>query len=151
MNSSHPARTFFLYLLAFVTLYMSAIALGGLFWQLINHGFPDPASPYDYSIDVIRQFLATLIVAFPVYAFMNFKLRKEQLVDEAFLKSSIRKWLTYATLVIASVIVISDVISLVYNFLGGEITLRFILKVLTVFVISGGVFWYYLNDIKKNS
>jgi len=40
-------------------------------------------------------------------------------------------------------------ITLVYNVLGGELTLRFFLKVLTVAVIAGGTFAYFLWDIRK--
>lgn len=43
---------------------------------------------------------------------------------------------------------IGDVTALVYNALGGELSTRFGLKVLTVGTIAGGVFWYYLHDIQ---
>lgn len=152
-TSSHPARTFFLYILAFATLYMVAISLGGVLWQLINKTFADAAfREYgDFYRETIRGFLATLIVTFPIYALMTWKVRKEQTEDEMFRRSAIRKWLTYITIFAAAVIGIVDLIALVRNFIGGEITVRFILKVIVVFVISGGIFWYYLRDIQKNS
>jgi membrane protein YqaA with SNARE-associated domain len=43
---------------------------------------------------------------------------------------------------------IGDVITLIYNFLGGELSARFVLKILTVAVIAGGVVAYYLADIR---
>ena len=49
-----------------------------------------------------------------------------------------------------ALIIIGDLVGLVYGLLGGlELTLRFILKVLTVLFITGSVFWYYLWDIRK--
>ena len=39
--------------------------------------------------------------------------------------------------------------TLVYNLLGGEITTRFLLKVLIVAFIAGSVFWYYLTDVRR--
>jgi len=43
---------------------------------------------------------------------------------------------------------IGDFTSLVYSLLGGELTVRFVLKVLTVGVIAGTIFWYYLSDLR---
>ena len=61
-----------------------------------------------------------------------------------------RRQLTYLTLFLAASILIGDLISVVYNFLGGEITIRFLLKVLTVALISGGVFAYYLVELRAD-
>ncbi len=55
--------------------------------------------------------------------------------------SKVRRWLTYLTLFFASGIIIGDVITLLYNLLGGEITIRFLLKALVVAFIAGTVFW----------
>jgi hypothetical protein len=41
-------------------------------------------------------------------------------------------------------------VALVRNFLEGELTLRFGLKVLTVGFVTGSIFGYYLNDVKKD-
>ena len=46
-------------------------------------------------------------------------------------------------------VLVGDVTSLIYNLLGGEITARFLLKVLVVAFIAGSVFWYYLTDIRR--
>jgi len=47
------------------------------------------------------------------------------------------------TLTGATLIVVGDIIMLLYNVLSGELTLRFVLKVLVVAVIAGAVFGYY--------
>ncbi|MEK7085265.1 MAG: DUF5671 domain-containing protein, partial [Patescibacteria group bacterium] len=62
----------------------------------------------------------------------------------------IRKWLVYFTLFAASLFIIGDLIALIYNFLQGELTVRFFLKILTVFFVAGSVFWYYFMDIRKH-
>jgi len=46
-------------------------------------------------------------------------------------------------------VVLCDVATLVYKALGGELTTRFLLKVLTVAVLAGGVFGYYLTDLRS--
>jgi membrane protein YqaA with SNARE-associated domain len=50
---------------------------------------------------------------------------------------------------LAVTILAGDLIALVYNLLGGEFTTRFLLKVATVAVIAGGVFGYYLSDLRQ--
>ncbi len=62
--------------------------------------------------------------------------------------SKVRKWLTYLTLFVAATILTGDLITLLYNLLGGELTSRFLLKAATVAAIAGGVFGYYLWDLR---
>ena len=62
---------------------------------------------------------------------------------------SVRKWLTYATLIIASCTLVGDAIGLVYNFLAGELSARLILKLLVVAILSGGVFFYFIRDAEE--
>ena len=52
--------------------------------------------------------------------------------------SKVRRWLTYLTLFASACALIGDVTTLVYNALGGELTIRFVLKV-TVDSLPAGV------------
>ena len=61
----------------------------------------------------------------------------------------VRKGLGYLTLFIAAILAIIDVSTLVYNLLGGEITIRFILKVLVVLAVAAVVFFYYLKEMRS--
>ena len=63
--------------------------------------------------------------------------------------SPIRRWLTYFTLFVAAGFLIGDLTTLVYNVLGGEITIRFSLKVIVVGAIAGTIFGYYLRDLRR--
>lgn len=149
------AREAFMYVVLFTMLYVSAFSLGHILFQLINAAFPDPirAGEYYYRptlFEAIRWSLSSLIVAFPVFLFMA------RLVDRAISRqpykrgSKIRKQLTYLTLFIGSVALVSDVTAVVYNLLGGELTVRFLLKVLTVAAIAGTIFGYYLADLRRD-
>jgi len=60
--------------------------------------------------------------------------------------SVVRRWLTYVTLFLAAGVLVGDLITLVYNVLAGELTLRFALKVLIVGAIAGAIFWFYLRE-----
>jgi hypothetical protein len=63
-------------------------------------------------------------------------------------RSHVRRWLTYLTLFLAASVLIGDVITVVYNLLDGEITTRFVLKVVTIGSIAGTIFGYYLTDLR---
>lgn len=141
----------FLHLLSIITLYISAGGLIALFFQYINISFPDLLYPdYYYSVaGPIRWAMASLIIVFPVYLLTGWLLQKDYFENPEKRELKVRKWLVYFTLFAAAIIIITDLVTLVYNFLGGDLTARFLLKVLAVFLVIGSVFAYYLWDLKK--
>lgn len=145
------AREAFLYLVLFTTLYLSAYHLGNLLFELINRHFQDVSLPYENGVaDKIRWSVATIIIAFPVFLFMSAKIGKELNQQPIKRQSAVRRWLTYLTLFIAAIVLLCDLITLVNNVLGGEITARFILKVVVAAVIAGVIFGYYLWDLQRD-
>lgn len=148
------AREAFLYLLLFTTLYVSAYNLGQTFFQLINLAIPDAAAP-TYAPgparirESIRWAVSSLVVAFPVFLYLSALTGKEVRRDPARRTSKVRRWLTYLTLFIAAAVIIGDLIALLSDLLGGELTLRFALKVVTVGGIATGIFAYYLHDLRS--
>jgi hypothetical protein len=148
--SAASSRETFMYVVMFATLIVSAYSLGNLIFELINRAFPDPAQPSfgTSTLQAIRWSLASVIVAFPIFLYVAWLVDKEVRAHPIKRASRIRKQLTYITLFIASCVLIGDVITVVYNFLGGELTLRFLLKVVTVGAIAGSVFGYYLHDLR---
>ena len=60
-----------------------------------------------------------------------------------------RRWLTYLTLFVAAAVLVGDMITLVNNVLGGELSIRFVLKVLVAAVIAGTIFGFYLHDLRR--
>jgi len=99
--------------------------------------------------DSTRWNISSLIISFPVFLFMSRFIGREVAQNPVKRQSSIRRWLTYLTLFVASSIMIGDLTTLVYNVLGGELTIRFLLKVVVAGTISGAVFGYYLWDLRK--
>jgi energy-converting hydrogenase Eha subunit A len=146
------AREAFMYLVLFSTLYLSAYNLGSLVFHFINRAFPDPAAPgfpvVDYIREAIRWDASSLIVAFPVFVYTSLSTSRAIGLDPTKRTSKIRRWLTYSTLFVAAGVLIADFTTLVYNLLGGELTVRFVLKALTVGVLAGTAFGYYLWDLK---
>lgn len=147
------AREAFMYLVLFSTLYVSAYHLGSLLFDIINITLPDPADASAVAAAYLRQSmrwsLSSLVVAFPVFVYVSWLLNRELSADPIKRHSNVRRWLTYVTLFIAASVLIGDVITLVYNLLGGELTTRFLLKVLVVGFIAGPIFWYYLSDLRR--
>ena len=144
------ARQAFLYLISFIALYITAFSLGTLLFQFINDAYPDLAARgRHFSVSSIRTSLASIIVAFPLYLFLMRLLKKAEKRDPEQRQSKIRKWLAYLTLVIAAGIIIGDLIAVLSGFLGGELSIRFALKALTIFTITGSIFVYYLKDLRR--
>jgi hypothetical protein len=150
-RQGNSPKDFFLHLLAIITLYMSAASLITLLFQYINVLFPDPLVYVSYSgiADGIRYAMASLMIVFPVYIFISRMLYREYLAAPEKREYRFRKWLLYFTLFVAGITIITDLIVLIYNFLGGDLTGRFILKILVVFAVATIVFWYYLKDLKN--
>lgn len=146
-NKKSVARDFFLYLAVVVALYTSAVSMLMLLFAYINELFPD-ALDYYPGFESITGPMAALIVAFPLYLFLTRFLNQDIRRNPEKKELWIRRWLIYLTLFLAGVAIFVDFITLVRYFLNGEATVRFILKVLSVFVVAGSVFWYYFQDIK---
>lgn len=142
------AKDTFMYGLLFVALGVSAVSLNSLIFQLINLWLPEGGGAYEtrWAYDVIRWTVSTLIFSFPLFLWLSHLTAKAVGRDAGKRRSAIRKILTYLTLFITALIVLSDLVTLVYFLLSGDTTLRFLLKVLSVGVISGTIFFYYLRD-----
>ena len=127
MNSNEPLaktgpREVFFHLLAIVTLYLSAISFGALLFQYIDRFFPDPLVDYYPRLSgAIRWAIASLVIVFPVYLWLSWTLRREEIRDPARRELKVRKWLLYFTLFVAAVVINGDLVALIYNFLGGDL------------------------------
>lgn len=151
MRPETSPKDFFLHLLSIVALYASAASFSTLLFQCINAWFPDAVAGFDFSFSAsaIRWAVAMLIVFFPTYVWTNIFLNKGYVAAPEKRELRVRKWLLYFTLFVAALFILGDLVALILNFMQGELTVRFALKVLVILFVAGSVFGYYLWDLKN--
>lgn len=150
MEKTSP-KDIFLHLLAIITLYISAGGFMALLFQFVNIFFPDALNTYEHTsaISTMRWSISALVIIFPVYVLTSWYLNKSYQKNPLKRNLRIRKWLIYFTLFAATLIIIGDLVTLIYNLLNGDLTIRFLLKILAVLLVSGSVFGYYFWDVRK--
>nr|WP_255657210.1 DUF5671 domain-containing protein [Lysobacter lactosilyticus] len=151
-RASLSAREAFFYLLMFAALYMAAWHLCSLAFDLLNRALPDATDQgylFRTTESSMRWSAASLVIAFPVFLWMARLVARQVTQDPLARLSPVRRWLTYLTLFLAALALVGDMITLVYNLLGGDVTLRFVLKVLVIGAVAGAIFSYYLADLRR--
>ncbi len=146
------AREAFFHLLIFGFLYTTLISSIFLFFTYIHRLFPDVAIEGtrrgDFELESIRRSMAAIIVSFPLLLWMQKNVTKEMLEHPERVVSGIRRWLTYLTLLVASAAVVGTMITLVFYLLEGELSVRFLLKVLVILYLSVGTFAFFFLSLK---
>ncbi|MBI4226119.1 hypothetical protein HY612_03325 [Candidatus Roizmanbacteria bacterium] len=160
MNSSPSYSMWdaFEHILLFISLYVLATSIALTLHFFVDKWIPG-ISPYSYKynytmgsggLTLLRGYLASLIVSYPLYAFFFLRVSKRTEHFPIIRNIKARKSLIYFTLVVTFIIVLANVISLVYGFLNGNVTLNFLLHFLITVGVSGTLFGYYLNQVKED-
>jgi len=155
MNSENKptAKDFFLNLGAIVALAVFVGNFISLLFTVINRAYPPTDGGY-YVSSSISFPVAALIIIFPVYLLLMWLLERDYSVFSELRHGIVRRWLTFITLFVAGGALIGDLITVLYYFIDGrDMTAGFLMKVLSVLIISLGVFFYYIYDLlgKTNS
>jgi hypothetical protein len=137
------ARDAFRHGLMFFALLLVASHLGLLTFALIDHFVPDPLDGLVGGDGSIRWSIAVLLVAWPVWAVTSLNLARDSVRDPGQRRSAVGRWLTWGALFVAAATLVGDAIAIVAGFLGGDFTLRFLLKVVAVALIAGAIFLAY--------
>jgi len=148
------ARDAFLYLLAFISLGSWTLAVGHLFYVLIDRRFPADASLYTGPVpfyEVVSSEIAAIVIAFPIFAIVSRMIANRLRTNENAVDSGVRAWVTYLALVIAAAILIADAVIFVAAFVRGDLTIRFVLQSLVLIVLGAGVFIYYARTVRVPS
>jgi len=149
-NLRSAPKDFFLHLLNIVTFYIAVINFITLFIQYINVLFPDLLNFYYTGMtNSVRLSMSILLISVPVYILTSWMLGKDLKENPDKRELGLRKWLIYLTLFVAAITIIVDLITLVNNFLSGELTIQFFLKIIIVLIVAVAVFGYYIWDLKR--
>jgi hypothetical protein len=142
-NNHTSPKDFFLHLGATIALYASVIALIDLAFEVVNKALPDSLNMYFSASSVVWP-ISILIVLVPTLYVLE-KLIGRDIVRMPLKKDLwIRRWRIYLTLFLTGATIAVDVIVLINTYLNGEISSRFIWKVVVVLVVSAIVFAYYI-------
>lgn len=149
-HDTHTARNFVLQLGSLITLYISLSALIALSFGIITLLFPDDLMSYEHrgAEDAIRFSIAMLIVFFPTYLVLTRYVNKIRRSESGGTYLVLTKWLIYLSLLVGGGVLLGDLVAVIMTYLNGEITLRFILKALTILIVVGAAFSYYLLDVR---
>lgn len=151
-------KDFFLHVGAMIALYVCVGSLLALLFTVIDRAFPDALQrTYDYGYyyyesgnSTFRMSASILIVLFPVLWLISWYLGREYAANPERRAIPLRKWLVYLTLFLAGATIVGDLVTLIYKFLGGEISVRFIMKALSTLAVSGIVFGYFFYDLRED-
>jgi len=155
MNGEQKTKALdiFMYLGLAITLVWSVVNLLQIVFSAIDRKFVDIISNgvYTdiYSSDV-RLAIASLLVMYPLYIGLSWYVSKD--IQKFLYKRdlTIRKVMIYATLFVTLCTLIGTLVSIIYTYLGGEISVRFELKALTVFAVALSVFGYYFYSLRRD-
>ncbi len=144
-------KDFFLWAGAMIAFYVSVVAFVNLIFEYINYLYPSTLNSYqiDPYQSGISAFMATVIVALPIFLVLMRIIRKAIIADPSRQEVWVRRWALVCTLFVTVVAIAITLVVLLMRFLGGEdMTLSFSLKVLTVLLVTGASFAHFFADIK---
>ena len=152
--SSGP-REAFLHLLALFLLYMAAFSTGAILFLTIDVFIKDPANRNLFNIGGFARFnAAALIASLPVLALVRRAIMRDVIRNPGTRIAPVVRTLAYITLLVTSLIMVCDMVSVLAGFLNGDLTLTFILKSGVVLLLAGGIFLWYISGLsisRKNS
>lgn len=150
---SNAAKFVFFYLLELVSLGFMTVSFGIILFQIINKDVADALTGYSGSYDegALKFAISALLVSTPIFYVIGSFIQKSLFTGELKKDSGIRRWLTYLILFASFLIFVGWLIAFIYNYLNGEVTMKFILKTLSVLVIAATVFGFYLYDIRREA
>lgn len=142
-------KDFFLYVGFFVVLYTLIGNFINFAFSVINSTFPDYQYSYvdPYGSD-LRMSISIIIVLTPVLIGLARKIHKDIKENAERANIWIRRWGLYITISLTIATLAVDLITLIYTYLGGEISPRFLWKVVVLALLASVVWLYSHAEIK---
>lgn len=153
METKTKALDVFVYLGIFISLVVSVTNIISILFTAIERKFTDVLEVGQH-VDIygsdMRMAIASLVVMFPIYLGLSMYVSRD--IKKFLYKRDlfIRKVFIYTTLFVTVCTLLGSLVATIYHYLGGELTVRFGLKALAVFVIAGFVFGYYVYALRRD-
>ena len=130
------------------------LLLATICWHVTTLGFdvldrllPDHGDVYDPPRSGLRWSVAVLVISVPLFFWLNARVARTTRGDPGRRRSLVRKWLAAVTMLLAAVALLSDAVAVIYAFLNGDLTARFLGKAALVALIGGLALAYYKEEI----
>lgn len=143
----------FIYLGIGISLIVSVTNLLQVIFAAINRKFVDVLN-YNNYVDVyqsdVRFAIASLVVMFPIYIGLSWYVAND--IRKFLYKQDIlvRRVMIYLILFITILTLIGTLVSVIYTYLGGELSTRFGLKAISVFAVALSLFGYYFYALRRD-
>lgn len=151
-SSNQSSKFAFFYMFSLVALAFMAVSTGMVIFQIINKRIIDVLAAYGtcYSSDALKFAISAIIISAPIYYALAWQINKNLFSGDLKGESEIRKWLTYLIIFISSIVALGCFVAIIYNFLDGELTVKFALKAVAALAIAGTIFSFYLYEIRRD-
>ena len=90
---------------------------------------------------------AALIAFLPLFLFLNRRANRGADDQAARQRPLVRRWVASGTMLIAVLVLLGDLVTTVYVFLNGDLSLRFVAKAGLVALMGGLVLAYYRDEM----
>lgn len=157
----------FEHVLMFISLYVTVFSLGYLLHYLVDRWIPAIAvttNIYDslrggtlivptthYGTSIVPTSIvyaeAAIIVVLPIFAILFHNITKRTVLKPQIRHLSARRALIYITLLITFLVLLQQLISSVYSFLSGNVSMNMLLHLLVNVSIAGVIFSYYIAQV----
>ena len=147
------ALDIFLYLGIAISLITSVTNLLQIIFTAVDRKFVDILSYTSYvdqSQSDVRFAIAFLVVMYPIYVGLSWYVAND--IKKFLYKQDIavRKIMIYCTLFVTVLTLIGTLVSVIYTYLGGELSIRFGIKAVSIFAVALGLFGYYYYSLKRD-
>lgn len=153
----------FLYILFFIVLDIWAVSVAGIFHTWVDNAIPAAAADIDSETytdplfflfyfgyeqaDLLRGYIASIIVSLPIFAFLAVKLYRLASHNPPVRKLRSRQIMIYITLIVTFLIMISNAIYAIFNFLDGNVSMNTLGHLFVTLTISGSIFVYFFREV----
>lgn len=139
----------------FVSLVTSIVALLSILFAAIDKKFVDILKSNRYYSDTllnddIRIAVSVILVAFPIYLALAYYRAKMLRANPSRQNLPATKFVHYAILTVSSLFIVGSIITVIYQYLGGDLGVAFFWKVASVLIISIVLGLYSYYTINRN-